>query len=334
MIGKIIFFFNNNPLIGTLIILTTMIVLIYFTQNKCNKLEYMDSMSCNINTDNTFNAYFKNVKLINFKCTINGKEYYLANIKNGPVQKYLENNCLQSEKIDCTDSIMVLIEKEKIEKSLFNYLTSINNYSDKCIKNKCESVTMSECIPPLNCLPDRQFYHDFMLFDVSQKNSSTPTQRKYVIIGTSEPNEEGRNHRTTLNQHLYNDKNIRYLCGDYMQHKDPDINGTNNYMEIVVVESPVNDAGGIIYGIGEKIKIKLKFNSEFLLETFSSDGAKKYIKKIGPDGKPVSVPSYVGYCASNICPVGASIGSIPYLRVCMYSDALDKNVLEFEPIMV
>ena len=47
-------------------------------------------------------------------------------------------------------------------------------------------------------------------------------------------------------------------------------------------------------------------------------------------GKPVYIPSYVGRCKSE----KSCLGKTEFIRVCMYEDGLDPNVLEFEPVIV
>jgi len=345
MLDKIIEFFNNNPIKGLLLVLTVVALLIYYLKHNSHEhfAEHMKGADSDINTDNEFSKLVLGSKFINFKCKIGDTEYYLANIKKTS-NKYLPDNCLPNE-TKCANSIPVLIKKTKIDNKLSDYIRDLNLESSTCAekeKSECKLVKgksedeLAKCdIPHPKCSPNRQFYHDFKIIDetnqIGTNNDKTCAEiatdkirRRYRFTGTSIPESNGSRFNTTFNQRDYYEEHINTLCADepasYNDHKE--------YANIFVIErSDITNDGGIMYPEGHKLRVKLRFNgAKFLTEK---------IQQIDQTtGKPVVVPTYIGYCDIKQCPKDAIVGSEAYIGICLYDDSSHPNVLEFEPIII
>jgi hypothetical protein len=372
MLERISKFLNDNPLVGIIIVILIVIIILYYTplilNNKChapniNTNEHMvpvvnpvvnpdrhvepvhiinkNPPMCNVNTDNEFSAEFVGIaKTINFKCTHDGVDYYLANMKTTDCTNTNTNN------IECGNVVAILIPANDIKDLLSLYLKNIRVLKDKCNSNNkidCLSIISDpndenakracDKLYPV-CENNRFFIHDFNVIKTNKPNADidavNSVRTKYIITGTAVPGIEGTIYPTLLNQQLYHDKNINLLCGDYYNYGTPSI--PKEYAEIVVVEKDVTNTGGIIGGPLNAISIKLRFNTKIQAESKDATGKITYTPLMDNKGNPQLKQTYIGICTSNkTCKLSNGKN---YPRVCLYDDILDTNVLQFTPILV
>lgn len=336
MLDDISNYFNNNPVIGILLVVIIIGAILYFYNNYCPFKEGFDpstinsSQQNNLNTDNEFNKqYVGQTKILNFKTKIDGKEYYLANIKL--------SQCQSKDTLDCSDVGIVLIDAEDIQTQIRDYTKDLATAQAICQSTKtitCQSnlppnataEQKEKCnLPDISCAQKRFFNHDFTVVEIKDITSDKPVRRRYVLRGTAVPAKNGDSFPAMLNQHLYDEKGIPSLCGDL--YTGPE----TQYTDIVVVENVKQNDGGIIGGMGSNLKIKLRFNTKILIISKDSNGNPTYTPIIDSKGKPTVKSTYVGYCSNNYCKLE---NGKTYKRVCLVDDPLNPNVLEFEPIIV
>lgn len=350
MFKNIIDFFDNNQLLGVIIILFLIIVILWYIMNnhlcECsNNNEHLTMTNtsqishslpqCTSSVDIKFNASFVGPnKLVNFKTVIDGKEYYLANVKL--------SECDTKQPEDCSGVAMVLIEKSDIDEMMKSYVKQMDIAKETCnadIKIKCThnlpSSASEEDIqncgkPHISCDQKRKFYHDFNVFDMSDPTKASQT-RKYIIKGTAVPNINDVSYPTMMNQSLYDNKNVNLLCGDTFNYGQPNL--SKDHADVIIIERDVLNDGGIIRGTGNDIRVKFRFNTRDQLITHDKNG-KKILSPImdpnDPMGGVKKIGTYVGVCPQTTC---VSNGRT-YKRVCLYPDIINPNVLEFEPILV
>jgi hypothetical protein len=369
MIKKISQYLDSHPLISILAIIALIILIIYVRNYRCVDSEHMDGTltasttsttpqpivassakdstggqsDCVKNNDATFNAMFVGTtKLLNFKCSIKGKNYYLASV---PVATC--TNDASSDGTDCMGSKMILIECDDADIQIANYIKTVKLNSEicnqtnriKCIGNlppNSSEELISRCskVDP-SCNPMRQYTTDFKVTEVQQTDPDKITRRHYNIFGVSQPLLNDSSVPSMLNGHLYSDQGVNYLCGDMNSSKD------QSPVQITIIEKDIQNRGGIIGGLNAPITIKLRMNASQLLsavETITDPVTKKVTKKRNvvhtidqKTGKKKTKPAYIGICDGAIECV---MGQKKYPRVCLYDDVLDQNVLEFEPILV
>lgn len=343
MFEEIINFLNDRPLVGILIIVIIIYLLIdsHMTCNKkisCNKNEHLDGTVTNqtylLNNDDKFNeSYVGPTKTVNFKCTINNVDYYLANMKT------TECTNITLGPTECTDAVMLLVNVDDINQMLVDYLKKININEQKCISNRkidCINTASNDTdkkkcdIDEPSCKETRMFYHDFNVMQIFEKDfQNVAGKRKYIIKGTSIPKFNGIKYHTMINQHLNYDKNINLLCADTYNYGN--VNFPKEYAEIVVVERELKNDGGIIGGAGVNIRIKLRLMTRVVISSADDTGKITYTPLMDNTGKPRMKVSYVGICPNTSC---KHANGKTYPRICLYDDILDPNVLEFEPIQV
>lgn len=349
MINNLSKFFNDNPLISIVILILSIIIfwniINTYTQSNYFIKEPMTNIqpisNCDINTDTNFNSGFVGEnKLINFKCTYNGKEYYLATRNM--------SECQNRETDDCATSVLVLMDKNKIDFDVSKYLERLKMDYDVCqytSKLKCinslQSTTPSNVlaeeacnVKDPSCIQKRQYYHDFNVIELknTQPDINSPERRSYIIEGTSIPREKNTSFPTLINQSLYYDKKINLMCGDWYNYRDPLLN--REYAEVVIVERKVPNNGGIIGGLDSGLRVKIRFMSQELIIS-TINGVTQYTPVIEKDvhsNEEIKMTAhYLGVCKDKTC--RSSTGE-ELIRLCLYPDILDKNVLEFEPILV
>lgn len=331
MLEKIIEFFNSNPIKGLILLLVLVATLMYFLGSE-EKHEHLDTNlnnNCNINNDNEFYKLFGNAGLINLKCKINDKEYYLAYIDEKS-NSFAHSMCANNGNNKCATAIPVLIEKSELESGLAQYISKINNNADACMVNvnaACNRTTpdgIKSCEQLLaDCSPKRQFYHDFVLKDITDNIQSVDksplevetgaTRRRYNLIGSAPPLQKGvvLPSNPILDQHFMFDDDANVICADA-----PDVSNVKSnvkYTSIFISERITSSNDGIIRPEGSELKLKLRFETQAV------------------KGSVNLVPMYVGYCDKQKC---SDTKTDPYMRICLYPDSGHKYVLEFEPIIV
>lgn len=326
MLEKIIEFFNNNPIKGLILILVLVTIIMYFLNSK-EQYEHLDTNlnnNCSINNDNEFYKLFGNAELINLKCKINDKEYYLAYIDEKINNFDIQGMCSNNDK-KCATAIPVLIEKMELESRLAQYISKINNKADSCLVST--NITCNRTTPDgekacdhllAECSPQRQFYHDFKLKNITDNVQSVDksplevetniTRRRYNLIGSVPPIEKGvLSSKPILDQHFMYDDEVNVICAD--EGEVPNV----KYRSIFISETINSSDEGIIYPEGSGLRIKLRFENPTV------------------KGSVNLVPMYVGYCDKQKCP---NDKTDPYMRICLYANSGDSHVLDFEPIIV
>lgn len=336
---------NNNPILGIVFIIISFCVFFYFLSGseQTENIEKMDVVN-NI-FDNTFSSVLNsdNEKIINFKCTLDGVEYFLANIQTPQDPNNLKSK--NSPEIECGSTIMVLIPVDDINKSLDNYVNKLNikmaicDFTEKvnCISRlpKMSSDSNKETCNKLTprCSHKRNFIHDFIIQKV--ENNSNP--QKYIIRGTNEPSMGNSTTPTMLNQILFYDKGEPILCGDNYSYGNPTFK--NEWAEVMVSERVINNSP--IVGTNPDIKIKLVFKTQqILINTDNNTKKKTYLP--WPVNKPNIMTSYVGLCNYDDINIKLPYISLnentKYKRVCLISENLastnPEKILEFTPLIV
>lgn len=330
MTNNIIDFININISYIAIVICLIAIWMIY--NEKTNKnTEYLTID--NISSEN-FSEMVKQGKKLNFKCNIDGINYYLAQL---PISE-----CSNKLDFDCFTSTIVLIPEDVINSKLSSYFKTVQSnidicnatYKIKCLNNlplNAKQTEVDKCSTKFaKCNVDRFFIHDFNVTYVT--GDTDVKKRKYLFKGTSTPNFDNSTTPTMLNQHLMYNKAIPTLCGDTFAY-----NGSTEkeHAEVIVAER-VMDSGSII-GSNSEIKVKLLFNTQKVVVGKDKKGLPVYMP--WPANNPTKEYTYVGICkdTKNINYICKS-GNFSYKRVCLLTQSEvatdDKRVLEFEPIIV
>lgn len=339
MADNIIEYFNQNPLVGFFLIVLLLILFYFlFTYNRTTCENMVGSLppsgTCSQALDQKFYAQFVGPsKLVNFKCRFKGKEYYLANMKKSRCQNKL-NDPNNPDNIDCSDSVMVLVEPSILDPQLQQYLSEISIDTKTCNYKRsleCYSKNGSseDCDREYkSCENTRMFNHDYNVSEVTQINSGQVT-RKYVVTGTATPMKSDQSDPTIFNSYLYNQFGYRMMCGDmYPYGQNPN---NNNDAEVMVIESVPTSNGGIIGGPQDTLKVRLKMESNDVVVGKNPSGFRTVTPLIDETtGKVQMKSTYIGACENITCVVD----DISFIRICLYDDILNPNVLEFTPILV
>ena len=279
-----------------------------------------------------YKTYVGRTRIINFKCTYNGEDYYLANIPS--------STCKNLGETECTQSVQVLIKQNDLKQQLSDYHRALHVQSEHCqldVKLSCTS-NCDKQIDACNYAKDSTFIHDFIVQDLGftygkDSSGATNSYRKYIVKGTTPIDKASI--PTLFNHFLNQTKNIPIVCGD----SGPS-SSQNDAANIVVIETPTQNTGGIIGGLNSPIKIKLAFNSPIMIGTNPAPIIDQN-KGIAQYGGKLYNTLYLGVCTSAILPKSGQATcnttgpqSLTYPRLCLYSDITDKNVLDFEPVLV
>jgi hypothetical protein len=312
---------------------------------------------CNDYMDNIFyNTMVGASKLVNFRCTYQGKKYYLANMRTSDCGTYTSiTSDVESinPNIDCATVKMVLIDADAADTEIQEYINNLRIKSEEC-----KQTQKTKCITELGpnrsmeeenqctfeyekiCNPIRKYITDFIITEIIQTNLNSESseeidyngdthfgKRKYIISGTAIPMIDDNQIETMLNNYMYFDHGVNYLCGDQY------IGSEKYYTQIDVIERNLGNRGGIINASQPNIVVKLRMNvREVIAGIDRTTNTEKVIPIIDQDtGKPNIKSSYIGVCNSAIaCQMNQRI----YPRICLYDNINDPNVLEFEPILV
>lgn len=343
MIKQINTFFNEKPIFGIILVILLLFTVYYLSQSNTSS-EHMGQVTqpilpkCTISDDQQFNAqYVKQSRILNFKCTVGGIDYYLACVK---MTDYIANN--PDKTPDCAQSMLILIPVTEIQAMLDDpvngYLAQMKLAEDVCnstLNLKCKAIAQtdsakSECSDTFTeCVLPRFFLHDFNVVDVTPSDADVSTTlRKYVIKGTAIPSLNGQSSATMFNTFLINEQGINMVCGDKYSYGAPNI--PKQYAEVIIIEKPASTTGGVV-NADPTMSVKIRFNA--LQQIISEvNGVTKRTPIIDTcTGEQKVRATYLGVCNSNqTCTRGANT----YPRVCVYDDIMNPNVLDFHPFVV
>jgi hypothetical protein len=334
MLEQIINYFNNNKPIGIIIVIILIILVLWLYNSQKESFDGGQTCNCAVQDETFYSQYvFGKSNLVNFKCSYNGSDYYLANMKL--------SNCSSQEAVDCNTSALVLMPVNDADEQLKKYLTDIQINTEICnTANKIKCLAnYSSADPPIIptmmqeeacnepselCNSTRMFNTDFNVIEATTSTGG----RKYLIKGTAVPSQNNFLIPTLLNQSLYDSNTVKnIMCSDtyeYSPKNNPD------FAEVAVVEKLYTNFGSIIGG-SNPLRIKLKFTTKMYVPTTNSQGVKTYLSLSDPTtGLPNTKSTYIGICSDLIC----NNEGKQYPRVCLYDDATDPNVLDFEPLLV
>lgn len=345
MIKTLLDFIDKNIVYIAILICLLALWMIHAKSTE-NEKEYLTNTET---SSETFSEIVKQKKKLNFRCTVDGTNYYLA---------FLPISECEKQNVDCFTSAIVLIPEDTINAQLDTYTKTVKSNIDicnttfkiKCLNNlsKPTEEEINDCSQPLNkCNIDRFFIHDFNVSEVNNVNNDSNnsndnlTAKKYLFRGTSTPNLDNSTTPTMLNQHLVYNKGVSVLCGDTYAYggKSP-----KEYAEVIVSMVPtvpiVSEETSIVGSEASiaPIKVQLLFNTQsILVGKDKNTGFPIYTP--WPPNNPTKAHTYVGICKDTISNTYiCKSGNFPYKRVCIVSSnekALgEKTVLEFEPILV
>lgn len=344
MIKEITKFFNEKPIFGIILVILLLFTVYYISQPNTAS-EHMDQVTqpilpkCTISDDQQFNAQFvKQSRILNFKCTIKGIDYYLACVK---MSDYIANN--PNKTPDCSQSMLILIPATEIQTMLNDpvngYLAQMKLAEDVCnstLNLTCKATAQtdsakSECSDTFSdCVLPRFFLHDFNVVDVTPSNADVSTTlRKYVIKGTAIPALNGQSSATMFNTFLINEHGINMVCGDTYSYGAPNI--PKQYAEVIIIEKTASNTGGVV-NADPMMTVKIRFNALQQIISTDQNGVTKRTPIVDTcTGEQKVRATYLGVCNSTqTCTRGAN----SYQRVCVYDDIMDSNVLDFQPFVV
>jgi len=305
-INKVIDFLNENPIMSAIIIIVLLIV-VHKLYNH-SKSENFES-NCIVNHDAEFHSeYTGPTRITNFKCLIDDKPFYLANIPKADC----EGSAIEK---DCYQNVLILMNAEDIDNNIKLYMEEIEKHKQVCnLKEKldCETKHEKKCDKHNEiCDIKRKYIHDFTITEIPQ-SIDKPSQRKYVFKGIAKPFIPGTPERiTSISNNIYETHNVNIACGDV---------GSPETSQLLVIEQYIDNQGGIIGGLDSPIRVKLCFESQVTINGVKVfDGTVPRMKKL-----------YLGLCRDKRC----KYNNKEFLRVCLYEDAFDHNVLSFEPKLV
>lgn len=330
-------FFNNK----IVIIIILMIILFGILYLFYSSVEHFSTDLSNTNendiTDKIFNqSFIASKKMLNFKCTYNGKNYYLVNMPISSCQK--QDNPVDTKPIyDCTSSMLVLMETTELESGLAKYLSDLQIQEILCntkknleCKNNLPKSTLSPDSPSSptvlspstqssceekypDCVLPRQYIHDFVVTEYKKSDTDKSTQRYYTMKGVSRPdmppNISGLS--TIVSAYALGSYQVPVLCGDKVSIADAKLN---------IIETVLPNNGGIVGGLTAPITVKMVFDTQLLIK-----GNEVQVK-----GEPQIIKAYVGACKNSTC----NAGEKQYIRICLFTDKNDPNILEFTPSIV
>lgn len=321
MIKNIGNFVNNN--ITTITIIICMIAIWMIYDIKVNKSEYMDG---EITSDYFNTNVVKLGKKVNFRCSIDGVNYYLAQIPVAGCNKRVAN--------DCINTAIVLIPENQINAQLEQYKKNVKTNIDICNSSRtirCNNIIASSGSKEKKCNTewkqcdiDRFYIHDFMIEDVTKKKDKI---KKYLFRGTSMPNIDGTIMPTMLNQQFVYTKGSNVLCGDTYLYDSGKSN--NEFGEVMVSERVLDESENML-----PIKLKLMFKTQAIIVGIDPKTKKETQTKLNKKNY-----TYIGLCKNTETnKFSCKYGNVDYKRVCLVpkNETTLKNnmILEFEPIIV
>jgi hypothetical protein len=331
-------FFNNKiVIIIILIIILFGIIYQFYSSSEHFSTDVSTTNSDNDITDKIFNqSYITNKKMINFKCTYNDKNYYLVNIPVSSCQK--QDVSIDKPPIyDCSSSMLVLMEINELELGLAKYLSDLQIQEILCntkknleCKNNLPKPTLSSdssSLPTVlspstqstceekypDCVLPRQYIHDFMVTEYKKSDTDKSTQRYYTMKGVSRPDmpPDISGLPTIISAYALGSYQVPVLCGDKVSIADAKLN---------IIETVLPNNGGIIGGLIAPITVKMEFSTKLSIK-----GNYVLVK-----GEHQIIKAYVGACKNSTCNTNGK----QYIRICLFTDKNDPNILEFIPSSV
>jgi hypothetical protein len=297
-----------------------------------------------------FNKFIETPNLINLKYTIANKIYYLTMIP-----KSLCINITDTSDNECSDQIAVLAEQKYINESI-----NKNKYMLEYINNLCKCEKIEKCILKKRNNDIKLTVEEIAILKDKNKNllqSGSDSEKQFILdnlIIKETYNKlrticnidyEHCNYKQLFNSHdlklikknnsdipIFNiiTKNIDqdkifYLVANKSNKLCfvDDISTKNSKLEFVIVNKSTQIPG--IIGGQSSFKIIIKFSIKSIeIKTVSIANSKSTT-----DIKNEVINSYyVGKCdTSQIC----SSPNYQFIRLCLYSDKNDPNIINFEP---
>jgi len=203
---------------------------------------------------------------------------------------------INKNKHECISNILVLMNEDIVNTNVINYLAEIKKHIKLCNYNKSlitNPNAVSAEIYP-ECDINPQYQTDFVVTKMM-----TNTDIKYniqgVILGST-------NMATPAKYYMNKQKGINNLCADTFS-----ISLNDPYIGIDLITVQVCDKFG-----NKKLNTKIRFN---IIENDIYGNKDNIVNNI----------VYLGICPDIKCN--------NYMRLCLYSDELNKNVITFEPII-
>lgn len=257
-----------------------------------NKFNELLSKNINYNTDGSILVRFKYVD------PNDNKVYYIA------TQSLTQ--CTDASNLPgCVSNILVLVPENKVNEETLRYTNDMNinqqvcNYK-KTLQNGQNTNSANICTNNVTLYPEcnvtKQMPYDFVVSKVNAKPNI-----KFVIQGVTAETNNGRN---SLPVYINKATGKNELCADALYF-------ANKYVEVDLVSTRIENNGGVIGGLTPEIKTKIRFK---VTETINS--------------AVVTNTLYVGKCINKSC----TMDNASYMKLCLYSDILDPNVIEFQPI--
>jgi hypothetical protein len=317
MLDRIVDFLNKNPALGIIIIVVALYILWTIYTDSCVK-EGFESVEngCVDHKDVVFKENYEGrSKMVNFRCKIGDKYYYMVNMKVSDC----ENIKVSSEEVECGENVLVLMEESELKEKLKQYENSLDVSRKVCKAKKkieCESVEEHNCDRDYpECDIQRQFTHDFEVTEFITSKPKVGERRKYIVKGVSVPKMDGSpNSPVKLSKNLYSGNKKLIMCGD----SGSDVEDT----KLMVVEKINNDKGGIIGGTRAYVTVRLMFETPVL----GGDEKPMYES----DGSPRLKQLYITACKDVKCKSGAN----EYTRLCLTDNSVDPSIIDFEPVSV
>lgn len=314
--------------------------------------EYIKIPNYPIQNDDTDIDFIKNQSIVRFRTTIHGNNYYLMIV---PISKC--SVITQTDKtMGCLNNTIALVDEKTVLQNISEYLDNLKdkgkvcNYqqylqckrslskTSKLLNNSSHLVISSEQNMPTQttfmpeqesesdtkmgmrcatnnpkCNLKQQYPIDFRI----EKHITSLGKKKYAVrgidgnlnmdIGVSQ-------YYLNLNMRapIKNDTVVGTLCADS---KEADNKKSNVLMDLMLTKILTNS---MVETETPRYKAKIRISIETTPAQFDEYG------------KQIRRHFFLGVCKSNIC----KVSDTTYARACLFTDLLDQNVLEFEPIVI
>jgi hypothetical protein len=216
--------------------------------------------------------------------------------------------------------MLVLMETNELETGLAKYLSDLEIQEILCNTKKnleCKNnlpkstLSLSTCEEKYpDCVLPRQYIHDFIVTEYNKSDTDKSTQRYYTMKGVSipdmPPNISGSS--TIVSAYALGTYQVPVLCGDKVSIADAKLN---------IIETVLPNNGGIVGGLIAPITVKMEFSTKLMV-----NGNNVQVK-----GEPQIIKAYIGACKNSTCNANGK----QYIRICLFTDKNDPNILEFTP---
>jgi len=302
--------------------------------------------------------FIKNKSIVRFRTTINGQNYYLMIV---PISK-CESLTQTDTAYGCINNTVVLVDEKTVLQNISEYLENlvdkekicnyqhilqckrsfaksgnvISSASPLLTDNKLNMPTQTLMMPHVDsesgtdykefdklcsnnnpsCVLKQQYPIDFRV----EKQITKSGKKKYTIRGVNgKLNMDVGTSQYYLNlntrQKIENNTVVGTLCADTTTANNDQ---SNMLIDLIISEIKQND--GLVMSETETPRYKAKMRISIEVKPLIFD---QY-------GKAVRRNFFLGVCKNNIC----TMSDTKYARACLFTDLLDQNVLEFEPIVV